>query len=284
MMDFETKIAAAGDALMKLAADRGLTLNDFTEQESMDLLEMLMGEQNKTAGEVTPAAAAPAAVTPPAQGAEPTDKTANEQPQLDYGMVMAEVVKVAAANKFDLTTASPAELNDAVQKMAALMSDPTYATKQAAFQEKLAEADAIGRVMAHSYVDELSKIAESNKVASKTEDEKREEEKNEKKAAFVRELRAKTAGEMPEAFKKHMKGKGNEDDKGGKGDEKSEDDKKKEEAEKKASFAKIAELRAAQILIENGVNPATSEKFASADEQVDAAALNLLAQKGYKVG
>jgi len=277
-MDFETKIAAAGDALVKLAADRGLTLSDFTEQESMDLLEMLMNEPKVATETTPPAGTAPQAAAPAAQ----PEKVAGEQPQVDYGMAMAEVVKVAAANGYDLTKASPAELNDAVVKMAELMSDPTYATKQAAFQEKLAEADAIGRVMAHSYVDELSKIAEANKVAAgKTDEEKREEEKNEKKAALVRELRAKTAGGMPPQFAEHMHGKGKDE----KNEKKDEDEKKeKEEAEKKANFAKVAELRAAQILIENGVNPATSAKFASAEEQVDAAAINLLALKGYKVG
>lgn len=276
-MDFETKMAAAGEALVKLAADRGLTLNDFTEQESMDLLEMLMGD--KTASEI-PGGEAPLAPVKPTAVTPPASKTASEQRQLSYGEVFAEVVKVAAANNYDLTTATPAEIDDAVQKMAEVMSDPNYAVKQAALQEKLAEADAIGRVMAHSYVDELSKIAAAGKTAGKTDEEKREEEKNEKKAALVRELRAKTSGEMPEAFKKHMKGKDGEKSEK---DEKSEKE-EKEEAEKKAHFAKVAELRAAQILIANGVNPATSAKFASSEEQVDAAALNLLAQKGYTVG
>lgn len=146
-MDFETKLAAAGATLEKLASEKGLSLTDFTEQETVDLLSTIMGEGG---GEPVKTAEAPAA--------EPT-KTATEEPKLTYGQVMAEVVKVAAANGYDMSKASPEELDDAVAKMAAVMSDPQYAVKQAAFVEKVAEADALGRVMAHSYVDELGKIA-----------------------------------------------------------------------------------------------------------------------------
>lgn len=236
MTDFETKLAAAGDTLEKLAAERGLSLSDFTEQETVDLLSTIMGE-----GGAPPAEGPKVAYAAPAPA-----KVASAAPQLTYGQVMAEVVKVASANGYDITRASPAELDDAVQKMAALLSNPEFMAKQAAMQEKIAEADAMGRVMAHSYVDELgrlAKVAEDKKEEAKEEaKEEKDEEKEEKKASLVRALR-------------------------GQADE--------------GDFAKAASARASEMLIVNGINPATGTKFASEQEAVDAAATLLLQQKGY---
>lgn len=267
-MDFETKLAAAGDVLEKLAAERGLNVADFTEQEVSDLLTTIMGEDG---GDKTAYEAAPAAPSTPAAPAKTASAAAPAAPQLTYGQVMAEVVKVASANGYDITQATPEELDDAVQKMATLLTTPGYLEKQAALQEKIAEADAMGRIMAHSYVDELGKIAAKVAEESKDEKKKEEDEKEEKKASLVRALR-KTAGEMPEAFKKkHDK---DEHEKG--------ESKEKEEAEeKKAAFAKQASLLAAERLIIAGINPTTGTKFASEQEQLAAASDLILAQKGY---
>jgi hypothetical protein len=389
-MDFETKLAAAGETLEKLAAERGLSLNDFTEQETVDLLTTIMGDgstkeaasyadlvasgvdtaslspevyaqyanrkalgpalggglmggslgagvgrllageeggalgptvggliggalgagggygasrlstaarhsadlarestkgQGVIDGRVAPTRglignaidrlrygrnvmASPDAVAAAAQQA-----AADEQPKeasLTYGQVMHEVAKVAAANGYDISQASPAELDDAVQKMAALLSNPEYLTKQAALQEKIAEADAMGRVMAHAYVNELAKIAaeahEGDEEEKKEEEEKAEKEKAEKKASFYRSV--KSAGEMPAALKEHFEKK----------DKKEDED---EDEEKKAAFAKAASLRAAELLILNGINPETGSKFASDREALDAGAALVLQSKGY---
>lgn len=276
--NFETKLASAGELLEKMAADRGLSMADFTEQETIDLLSTIMGDGQGGGVETPPesktAGAAPAP-TAPAPAQQPTDKTAGAQ--LDYGTVMAEVVKVASANGYDLSKATPEELNDAVAKMAQVMSDPQYAEKQAAFKEKLAEADAIGRVMAHAYVDELGKIAAHAHEGKETPEEERkeEEQKAEKKASLARALRAKVAGELPPQFAAHMKGKGEH------GKDKDDDEHGKDDKEKKAAFEKAAGLRAAEILIANGVNPETGAKFASEQERVDAGAMLILQQKGY---
>lgn len=270
---FETKLAAAGEALTKLASDRGLSLNDFTEEETIDLLSTIMGEGGGSDGGGAPAAdpkVASAAPVIPAQAAPAQAGTA----KVAYVEALAEVMKVAQANGFDLNTAAPAEVHAAVEQMQTIMADPSYATKQAALQEKVAEADALGRVMAHAYVDELSKIAA--KTASDDHDADDEKKKSEKKAALVRDLRSKVAGEMPAAFAAHIKGKGK-----GKGGDDEDDKGKKEEEEKKASFAKQASLRAAEVLIENGINPATGAKFASDAEKVEAGASLILQQKGY---
>lgn len=267
---FETKLAAAGEALAKLASDRGLSLNDFTEEETIDLLSTIMGEGGGSDGGGAPAAEPKVASAAPVSTGSVGYREPAAVEKVAYVEALAEVMKVAQANGFDLNTAAPAEVHAAVEQMQTIMADPSYATKQAALQEKVAEADALGRVMAHAYVDELSKIAA--KTASADNDADDEKKKAEKKAALVRDLRAKVAGEMPAAFAAHIKGKGKGD-----GDDKDE----KEEAEKKAAFEKQAQLRAAEVLIENGINPATGAKFASDAEKIEAGASLILQQKGY---
>lgn len=264
-MDFDTKMTAAGELLEKLAAERGMTLQDFTEEETIDLLGTIMnGDGGGDAGTADVKTASVATVPAPAPVQQPTTKVA-------YADALAEVMKLAAANGHDLNKTSAEELHKNVEYMQQVMSDPQYQQKQAAFQEKIAEADALGRVMAHAYVDELGKIA------AQTTPEPTTDTLAEKKAAFVRELRAKVAGEMPPQFAAHAKGKGDKDKEKG-------DDKDKEDAEKKASFEKAAALRAAEHLVSEGINPATGAKFASDQERIDAAALILLQQKGYSVG
>lgn len=250
-MDFEIKLAAAGEVLEKLAAERGLNVADFTEQEVGDLLLTIMGEEKQAAEE-------PQVAHTPAQPVYKAASAQPQQPQLTYGQVMAEVVKVASANGYDISQASPAELDDAVVKMAELLSNPEFMQKQAALNEKVAEADAMGRIMAHAYVNELSKLAAAA------------EETQEKKAALRADL-SKLA-EVPEAFKKKDEKKCEKCEK-----DPCECDKSKEASD----FAKAASARAAELLIENGINPETGAKFASQQEKLDAGAALILREKGY---
>lgn len=271
MEDFETKLAAAGELLEKLASERGLSVSDFTEEETMDLLGTIMGEGTGDVGGGT----APAEVSAPAKiasapAAAPAPVAAPGTTKVAYQVALAEVMKVAQANGFDLNKATPEELHSAVENMQEVMSDPQYGVKQAAFEEKIAEADALGRVMAHAYVDELGKIASATTATPATAVTPAPDV-SEKKAAFVRELRAKVAGEMPPQFAAHAKGKGE-----GKGD-----DEDKDEKEKKAAFEKAASLRAAEVLVASGINPETGSKFASDQEQVEYGAKLILQQKGY---
>lgn len=286
--EFETKLASAGALFEKVAKEHGLSVNDFTEQEAIDIVTTLMGDEKVasvlspggTAGAGTSVASTAPSTTPSSGAAAPPKVAGAEEPKFTYGEVMSEVVKFAAANNVDLGKIPPAELDAWVVKMAAHMAQaqtPEFQQKQAALQEKYAEADAMGRVMAHAYVDELGKIAEKTaSEESQEEKEKREEkEKAEKKAAFVNALRGKLAGEMPEAFKKHMKGKEH-------GEPDADDKKDKEEEKEKEAFAKQASLRAAELLILDGIDPMTGAKFASEQERLDAGAHLLLALKGYR--
>jgi len=268
--DFETKLAAAGEIFEKLASERGLTINDFSDDEAADILQQIMEGDTSSAeepklAEEEPVAAPVAPASAPAFSAE-EQKVA----QLLYAQAYQEVTKMAAAQNIDVTTVDPEELHDAVLKQAALMSDPTYQAKVAALQEKVAEADMLGRVMAHSYVDELAKIAAKTAGdAPPSEAKDEDKDKNEKKASLVAaaaSLRAKQAGEVPPQFAKDKDEKKDEDK-----------DKEKEEAEKKASFVAA---RVQAHLLAQGIDPTTGQKLASAEE-IDAEALKILKEKGW---
>lgn len=160
-------------------------------------------------------------------------------------------------------------------------AEKEHGEKKAA-AEKIAEADFLGRVMAHAYAQELQKIASGQ----------------------VEGAPAKTAGELPEAFRKNMEAK-----KGGEGDEKKDDKEEKKDDKKEASVSKkasaIDELalgHAVKLAQANGFDPAQAQrkvaavaelgllgestKIASAptvDEAVSIRALEYLEAAGYPV-
>lgn len=126
---------------------------------------------------------------------------------------------------------------EASSKLAA--ADAEFQEKRAA-AVKVAEADAMGRIMAHAYVDELKKIA----------------------------------GEMPPAFLANAKGKDGEKEEKGKSEEGKEDE--KEEKAKKEAAAKAAELITA---FESKIASAPAST-PSLDEQAGNHAIDLLKEAG----
>lgn len=161
-------------------------------------------------------------------------------------------------------------------------AEKEHGEKKAA-AEKIAEADFLGRVMAHSYAQELRKIAAAQNGEG-----------------------AKTAGEMPEAFRKALDAK-----KGEGGDEKKDDKEEKKDDKKEASAAsskkasaidELALHHAVKIAQAGGFDPAQaarkvaavaelgllgeSTKVASAatvDGAVEVRALEFLEAAGYPV-
>lgn len=248
----QEKLAMAGAALTKLANERGLSINDFTEQETIDMLDMIMGGDDASAKVAGDAGSQP----------DPQVPTAPEATKVAYNVALGEVMKFAQAQGIDLNKVASDELHAATLQMQETLSNPELMQKQAEFEKQASYYDGMGRVMARAYVDELSKIAAATQAPA---------DKEAAKVAFVRDLRTKLAGEMPPQFRRDG------DDKG-KGED--EDDKEKEK-KAAAEFAKQANLRATEVLIESGINPQTGAKFASAQEQLDAAALFILQQKGY---
>lgn len=176
-----------------------------------------------------------------------TNKTASAaaEEDLEKAASVELFMKLASDQKIDLAHMPDAQVNALynswVQKTAAATAPANTQTKTAseeheesekkkreeaekeheekkAASEKLAEADFLGRVMAHAYTNELRKIASGET--------------------------GKTAGEMPEAFRKHLEGKKSE---GGehhetKKEEKEEHEKKEHEKKEGSapSFPKTA--------------------------------------------
>jgi hypothetical protein len=114
-----------------------------------------------------------------------------------------------------------------------------------AMAEKVAEADSLGRIMAHAYVDELKKIGSSNKVA-----------------------------ELPPQFMKNVKGKGDEKPEEKKPEGKSEDKGDKDEDEKKKESQDRANALIAKLASGTSSTP-------SLDEQSALHAVEILKQAGY---
>lgn len=125
-------------------------------------------------------------------------------------------------------------------------------------QEKVAEADYLGRVMAHAMVNESKKIQkdELEKAAAAEEAKKKEAAKGGKVMAHLKG-KMKKSGAMPPAFMKHMKGK-----------EEEKKEEKKEEKEKKSSTPALDQLvqaRALEILEASGIDPEQLTKQSEAD-------------------
>jgi hypothetical protein len=236
MDDFETKLAAAGELFEKLASEQGISINDFSDEEAADILTQIMegGESSGSEMSEEPKVAHQYQDEP----VYVQDETAA---QLLYAQAFQEVTKQAAAANIDVTSVDPQELHNAVLQQASLMTDPTYQSKVAALNEKVAEADMLGRIMAHSYVDELAKLAAQAEESSEEEKKDEDEEKKEKKAAFVASLRGSS------------------------------------EAEKRAS---LVAARVQAHLVAQGIDPFTGEKLAGAEE-IDAAAMSVLKEKGW---
>jgi hypothetical protein len=139
--DLDMELASAGAVLQKIAETEGVDLDALSEEDVADLLTMLHGGGDGDA-----------------RNSEPTIKEANlmDDQNLTVADVAVELAKVAAANNVDLDAVSREEYHEAFEALAEQMNDPTYFEKQAEMGEKLAEADHIGRHMAHAFLAELN--------------------------------------------------------------------------------------------------------------------------------
>jgi len=100
-------------------------------------------------------------------------KLSDEQVAELYASTFPEVEKTAAA----AAPAAPAAADTEAEKVAAA-ADAEFARTQD-FKEKVAEADYLGRVMAHSYVQELGRIKTASEKVAKS-DEKDDDKKDDK--------------------------------------------------------------------------------------------------------
>jgi hypothetical protein len=150
--DLDMELAAAGQVLQKMAEAEGIDLESLPEQDVADLLTMIQSGELDGTSEVH----------------NPQTKEASYQMsynEITVADVAVELAKVASANGIDLDEVSREEYHEAFETLAEQMNDPAYFEKQAEFHEKLAEADQIGRYMAHAFLDELNDGGFAEKVA-----------------------------------------------------------------------------------------------------------------------
>lgn len=158
--DEDQGLATAGEILVKLAEEEGIDLDQLSETELLGLVNTLRGEGTTNLND--------------AEHRKEASYTMNENQITDAqfdALVMQETMKVAAANELDITDLSVedlAELRHAVASEIAEDPDAYFAKTAAAeeFQSKVAEADYLGRLMAHSFADELGleKVAKAPRM------------------------------------------------------------------------------------------------------------------------
>jgi hypothetical protein len=147
----QEKIAAA-QLFTDLCKEQGIDVNELKD-EQIDFLW-------KTAMEGSPEGEGDAAAEPP-KDAEPPAEPKTEDPKTDP---KAEDKEAAAKEEFQKKQAAA---NEWQEKRAAA--------------EKIAEADALGRIMAHAYVDELRKLASDAEGGGAPPPFVKKEEKSESK-------------------------------------------------------------------------------------------------------
>jgi colicin import membrane protein len=225
------------------------------------------------------------------QGIDFKDMT-DEKVNALYAQFTQNLEKGASAPAEQKTAAAPADPKAELAKQA----EAELAQKHAA-QEKIAEADFLGRVMALSLVIELRKIASDSKEPE--EEKKKDEKKPEEKAKEA---------EMPEALRKgleHVRGGGDKPEEKKKEEEKHEPpkhDDKHEEDKKASAIDALAVEHAVKMAHAGGFDPEEagrkvaavrtlnllkpSEKIASAqtvEQAVEIRALEHLEAAGYPV-
>jgi hypothetical protein len=147
--EIDPQLAAAGEFLAKVAEEEGVDLDSYSDEEIGDMLGTIMEEgDGEEGGE---------------EGGTEGDDTEYDEKvsHLTVADVAGELAKVAAAEGIDLNQLSREQIHEAYNYVHTSMTDPDFQMQKAAMEEKVAEADMLGRVMAHSFDDELVKTARS---------------------------------------------------------------------------------------------------------------------------
>lgn len=213
-------------------------------------------------------------------------KLAQEQ-NIDLKSMPAEQVNalfanwVKAAEAAETTTPEAAKVASEEDKKKELEAKAEKELEEKkAYAEKCAEAEYMGRIMAHSYVSEMKKIAEAAATGAAPE----------------------KVAEIPEAFRKNMEAKKEDKGEKDKGEKGEKGEKEKDEKKEASATDQLAFVRAQELAKEAGLDPAVaaerikaafvlglveeSTKTASAANAaaaVEIRALELLERVGYPV-
>ncbi len=155
--DEDQGLATAGEILVKLAEEEGIDLDQLSETELLGLVNTLRGDGTTNLNDPEPRK----------EASQTMYENQITEAQFD-ALVMQETAKVAAANELDISSLSIEDLTElraAVEEEIAADPDAYFAKTAAEeeFQAKVAEADYMGRLMAHSFADELGlKVADDS--------------------------------------------------------------------------------------------------------------------------
>lgn len=167
--DLDTELAAAGEMLQKIAEEQGI---DLSELDDKDIAELMVDLMPKVAEEHDKDEPKPEAKAEAKDEKKDDEKKAAALPaEVTFADVAVELSKRAAAEEIDLSKLSRDEYHEAYNLVAQSMTSPEYAIEKQAEAEaaaKLAEADALGRHMARSFMDEQAKIAGAKVADAKT--------------------------------------------------------------------------------------------------------------------
>lgn len=157
--------AAEAELLAKLAEDDDINLDDLSDEEIQAIAEALgvEAEDDEAAGETGEGEGEAE------EGSEESADEAKDAPaEMTDGQKLAHIQKVAEANDIDISQLSDEEF----AQLAAFALDPEAMqqaqTEQEEFEAKFAEADFIGRVMAHAQFDEMRKISAAVEAQEKS--------------------------------------------------------------------------------------------------------------------
>ena len=161
----DPRYAAAGDVLVKIAEDEGVDLDDYSDEQIGGMLSEIVDDDGGEGDYDDGYDGGDGGGDYEEGGYEGGDEV-KESGMVTHAVVARELSKIASAEGVDLSDLDQNEYNEVYNDLANAMVEPGYFQKQAAAHEKLAEADAIGRAMAHSFDDELHKLAEEKEAAS----------------------------------------------------------------------------------------------------------------------
>ncbi|RLA42217.1 MAG: hypothetical protein DRQ64_00070 [Gammaproteobacteria bacterium] len=278
--EIDPQLAAAGELLAKVAEEEGVDLDDYSDGEINEMLSGMVGQEEQEDEGIEQ------------EGAPVEEKTSGFLPNhITTADVAAELAKVASNEGVDLADLSREQYHDAYNYVHATLTDPAVYQQKVAMEEKVAEADMLGRVMAHSFDDELRKVASGDATSTGAADVGRAgASKAREMGGKMKDVAAKGYGKAKEhagaayefSKKKIRDNPGKAGIAAGLGVgaglgavAAARRAKRKSESEKNSSLVLD---RAREIAYANGFDPDTGEKVAS---DLDMAAVNLLRENGY---
>lgn len=166
--DLDVEMAAAGELLQKIAEQEGIDLSQLSDEDVAELMVDLLPKTAADEGEHESAREESSEDRKEKKKKEEA-KMASE---ITFADVAVELNKVAAAEGIDLDGLDRAQYHELFDIVAESMQDPEYFENKLAEDEanaKLAEADALGRYMAHAFMDELGedKVAYNAEAAER---------------------------------------------------------------------------------------------------------------------